>query len=96
MYRLEKQLKELGYELIDTYYHEYYQKHIVDGICLKAEKYENRKGKFYMSIYIDLPATIRITTQQQIDNIQKAYDQLQIDQAIVNKWREELDGTSGL
>ena len=92
MYRLEKQLKELGYELIDTYYHEYYRKHIVDGICLKAEKYDNPKGK----IYIDLPATIKITTQQQIDNIQKAYDQLQIDQAIVNKWMEELDEKSRL
>lgn len=84
MYRLEKQLKELGYELIDTYYHEYYRKHIVDDICLKAEKYDNPTGR----IYIDLPATIRITTQQQLDNIQKAYNQLQKDQAIINQLRE--------
>lgn len=92
MYRLEKQLKELGYELVDTYYHEYYQKHIVDGICLKAEKYDNPTCR----IYIDLPATVKITIQQQIDNIQKAYDQLQIDQMIVNKWKEELDGKNRL
>lgn len=87
MYRLEKQLKGLGYELVDTYYHEYYQKHIVDGICLKAEKYDNPTGK----IYIDLPATIKITTQQQIDNIQKAYNRLQIDQVIVDKWNEKYN-----
>lgn len=84
MYRLEKQLKELGYELIDTYYHEYYRKHIVDGICLKAEKYDNPTGRIYM----ELPSTTRITTQQQLDNIQKAYDRLQADQAIINQLRE--------
>lgn len=86
MYRLEKQLNELGYELVDNYYREYYRKHIVDGICLKVEKYDNPTGR----IYIDLPATIRIITQQQIDNIQKAYNQLQMDQAIVNKWNEKI------
>lgn len=92
MYRLEKQLKELGYRLIDNYYHEYYRKHIVDGIYLKAEKYDNPTGR----IYIDLLVTMKITTQQQIDNIQKAYEQLQIDQVIVNKWKEELDGKNRL
>ena len=92
MYRLEKQLNELGYELVDNYYHEYYRKQIVDDICLKAEKYDNPTCR----IYIDLPATVKITIQQQIDNIQKAYDQLQIDQMIVNKWKEELDGKNRL
>ena len=92
MYRLEKQLKELGYEPIDNYYYEYYQKHIIDGIYLKLEKYENRTSKFYGEIYIDLPVVFRITTQQQIDNIQRAYKQLQKDQVIINKWKEELDG----
>lgn len=78
---------ELGYEHIDRYYYEYYQKHIVDGIYLTVQKWENL-GR----VYISLPTPyLRITTQKQIDNLEKAYEQLQIDQAIINKWKEMLE-----
>lgn len=85
IHRLDKQLIELGYEFVDRYYNSHYRKHIVDGIYLIVDRYGFRNT----CVYIHLPVIFRITTQQQIDNIQKAYDRLQVDQTIINQLKKE-------
>ena len=80
MYRLEKQLNELGYELVDNYYHEYYQKHIVDGICLKAEKSISNTSsistfswKTFAPTYFSICHLIEFLTEKKIGSKQINY-----------------------
>ena len=79
MTKLEK-LIELGYEYKDYYYHDYYVKEIVkDMIFIKIINLENIEK----NCYVDTISYFKIVSQQDIDNLQLAFDIKQKDLEIL-------------
>lgn len=71
MTKLEKKLKELGYEYNESFM--YYRKEINDHIRINIEVF---KGQICDYRILDIKV---IRTQKHIDNLQQAFNQLQSD-----------------